>query len=78
MISKKAQVASGQLKKKNTSSKDRATLKSAMKKDKNNAQKMTQNIGKQKTTVKKVAKIGQKPPSQKQVFKALYDKVFGR
>ena len=75
---KKAQLASGQLKNKNTSSKDRVTLKSAMKQDTNNAQKMTQNIGNQKTTIKKVAKIGHKPPSQKQVFKDLYDKVFGR
>lgn len=61
-----------------TSSKDKATFRNNMKQDVAKAKNVAQNIGKQKTTTKKVAKIGHKPPSQKQVFKDLYDKVFGR
>ena len=75
---KKAKVAAGQPKNKSTSSQSKTILKSTMKKDASKAQKISQNIGKQKTTTKKVAKVGHKPPSQKQVFKDLYDKVFGR
>ena len=75
---KKAQLASGQLKNKNTSSQSKTILKSTMKKDASKAQKMSQNIGKQKTTTKKVAKIGYKGPTQTQMIKNLYHKVFDR
>jgi len=61
-----------------TSSKDKATFRNNMKQDVAKAKNVAQNIGKQKTTTKKIAKVGYKTPSQKQVFKDLYDKVFGR
>ena len=75
---KKAQLASEKLKNKNTSSKDKATLKNTMKQDAAKAKNVSSNIGKQKTTTKKVAKVGHKPPSQTQVLKDLYHKVFDR
>ena len=74
----KAQVAAGRPKNKSTSSQSKTILKSTMKKDASKAQKMSQNIGKQKTTTKKVAKIGYKGPTQTQMIKNLYHKVFDR
>ena len=74
----KAQVAAGRPKNKSTSSQSKTILKSTMKKDASKAQKMSQNIGKQKTTTPKVAKIGYKGPTQTQMIKNLYHKVFNR
>lgn len=74
----KAQVAAGRPKNKSTSYQSKTILKSTMKKDASKAQKMSQNIGKQKTTTPKVAKIGYKGPTQTQMIKNLCHKVFDR
>ena len=73
---KKAQVTE-QTKSKSTSGNDKSTLKNTIKQDAKKANNVSRNIGKQKTITKKVAKVGYKGPTQIQMLKGLYNKVFG-
>ena len=63
---------------KDNSDKNKIILKNKMKQDSAKAKNLSENIDKQKTTTKKVAKIGYKGPTQTQVFKDLYYKIFDR